>query len=330
MGVLTAGRLTVGTPCQPPIWWFGGQDGETPDFEQAAVFDWTPFEVRRHLEPLGQDHLLYIIFDEFDKIADMAVRQLFADTIKLFSDRAVPATLIVIGVSDDVTGLIEDHRSIERCLAQIHMPCMPREELEQIVLLGHKKVGMEIEPRGLNEITGLSKGLPTYTHLLALHASREALGNKTLRVTYDHVRRAIKTAISQTEESIRTEYDRATYSTRSDTLHVSVLLACAMSETDEFGRFQPIDVCGPMKVITGKDFTTDRFAAHLKQFSSQERGGVLKRTGAEYKWRYQFVNPLLQPYILMRGLDAGLVTDDKLDLNTQTEKKYPLFKRTKP
>jgi hypothetical protein len=89
------------------------------------------------------------------------------------------------------------------------------------------------------------------------------------------------------------------------------------------------DVCDPMKTITGSDFTTDRFATHLKQLSSEVRGGVLKRTGAEYKWRYQFVNPLLQPYILMRGLDAGMITDDKLYFNTQADAKYPLFKGKK-
>lgn len=64
----------------------------------------------------------------------------------------------------------------------------------------------------------------------------------------------------------------------------------------------------------------------LKQFSSEEKGGVLKKTGGEYKWRYQFENPLLQPYVLMKGLDAGLITDDQLSLRKQqSASKYPLL-----
>ena len=301
-------------------------NGETSEFDEAAIFDWTPFEIRRHIEPIGRNGVLYVILDEFNSISP-EVRQLFADTIKLLSDRASPVTLIAIGVSDNVTGLIHDHRSIERCLAQIHMPRMQREELEQIVKLGHSRVGMTIQPDSLDEITGLSKGLPTYTHLLALNASRNALDHKSLEVNMQHVKQAMEASICETEESIRTEYDLATYSPKKTALHSKVLLACAMADTDEFGRFQPPDLCAPLKKITGEDFTTDRFSVHLKQFSSEEKGGVLKKTGSEYKWRYQFENPLLQPYVLMRGLRAGIITDEQLDLNSQSESLYPLFKK---
>ncbi len=292
---------------------------------REVPLDWTPFEVRRRIESLARRGILYIVLDEFDKVVDRGVRQLIADTIKVFSDHAVNATLIVIGVSDDATGLIEDHRSIARCLAQIPMPRMPQAEIGQIVTLGLKKVGMAINEDALYQIIGLSKGLPSYAHLLALHASREALDRRTLTVQVDHVQHAIKVAISQTEETIRTDYDNATYSSRK-TLHSAVLLACAMAKTDEFGRFQPNDVCGPMREVTGEEYTSDRFSGHLKQFCEVNRGAVLKKTGGEYRWRYQFRNPLLQPFVLMKGLDAGLVSKEVLDLRMDDER-YPLFNR---
>lgn len=162
-----------------------------------------------------------------------------SDTIKLLSDRTAPVTIIVIGVADDVTGLIEDHRSIERCLAQILMPRMPQDELELIVTKGFGKVGMTTTGPVAAEISGLSKGLPHYIHLLALYAGRDAIDRKTLTVNSTHVENAIKSAINQAQESIRTDYDKATYSVKKDTLYESVLLACSMAETDEFGRFQP-------------------------------------------------------------------------------------------
>lgn len=287
---------------------------------------WTPFEVRRKVESIASKGLFYVVLDEFDKIEDSNVRQLIADTIKLFSDHVVRATIIVIGVSDDATGLINDHRSIERCLAQIHMPRMPRKEVEQIVTFGLEKVDMNISGDALFRIIGLSKGLPSYAHLLALHASRQALDNKTLVVQLTHVQDAIKVAISQTEETIRTDYDKATYSSR-DTLHAKVLLACAMARTDEFGRFQPNDVCGPMCEITSECYTSDRFSSHLKQFCETSRGPVLKKTGGEYRWRYQFYNPLLQPFVLMKGLEVGLISENKLDLSAEGDVRYPLFRR---
>jgi hypothetical protein len=203
---------------------------------------------------------------------------------------------------------------------------MRRGELEQIVTLGLEKLGMKINDDALFEITGLSKGLPTYAHLIALHAGRQALDSRSLAVNLEHVKRAIRTAISQTEETIRSDYDQAVYSPRK-TLFDTVLLACAMARTDGFGRFQPNDVCGPMKAITGEDYTSDRFSRHLKEFCKPIRGPVLRKTGGEYRWRYQFRNPLLQPYVLMRGLDAGVITEEKLDLNAEDDSRYPLFRQ---
>ena len=54
---------------------------------------------------------------KFDKIQDEGARTLIADTIKLLSDYAVKSTIVIIGVSDDLTGLIREHQSVERCLA---------------------------------------------------------------------------------------------------------------------------------------------------------------------------------------------------------------------
>ena len=255
-------------------------------------------------------------------------RSLTADTVKLFSDRAVEATLIIIGVSDDVNGLISDHRSIQRCLQQIHMPRMPRGELENIVQHGLGEVGMSIDDDALTEITGLSKGLPHYTHLLALNASRQALDEQRLAITLDHVQKAIHTATEQAQESIRHDFDKATFSSRPGTLHHQVLLGCALADADEFGRFQPTDVCEPLEDITGKKpFTTDRFAGHLKAFCQPDRGAILERIGIQYRWRYRFADPLMQPYVIMRGIETGLVTEAMTRSVIERQDRYPLFKK---
>jgi hypothetical protein len=282
--------------------------------------------VRRNLEPYSKQGLLYVVIDEFDKVVDADSRQLMADTIKLLSDHAVAATLVIIGVADDATGLINDHQSIDRCLAQIPMPRMPRSESESIVTNGLEKLGMTIDPEALYEILGLCKGLPTYVHVLALHSARDAVDEKHLNVTVANVKNAIKRAISHTEETIRQEYDRATFSTR-PTIYPQVLLACAMCRTDEYGRFVPNDLCKPMRTITGEDYKSDRFTGHLKEFCKPERGGVLRMTGMEYRWRYQFRNPLLQPFVLMKGLDAKLISEDDLRLRPPADE-LPLFKPT--
>jgi Cdc6-like AAA superfamily ATPase len=300
------------------------EDAETNEQSLMAA---TPQDVRRFFQGVGTKGLVYVILDEFDKLSNPAARALVADTIKLLSDRAVPVTLILVGVSDDVTGLINDHRSIERCLTQIHLGRLAIAELSLIVKRGLAVVGMTIDDIALSEITGLSKGLPHYTHLLSLHACRAALDQMSMNVTIEHVQKAIKSALKSSQESICRDYDKATFSTKKNTLHERVLLACAMAVPDEFGRFQPTDVCEPMRKITGQEFTTDRFSRHLHQFCDDDHGQVLKHIGEEYRWKYRFRNPLMQPYLLMRGLDSGAITEKDLqldvDLNCQRRLKLP-------
>lgn len=54
------------------------------------------------------------------------------------------------------------------------------------------------------------------------------------------------------------------------------------------------------------------FSRHLSEFINNERGSVLKRTGSSRRFRYRFSNPLIQPYVIMRGLADGIVTEETL------------------
>lgn len=135
--------------------------------------------------------------------------------------------------------------------------------------------------------------------------------------------------IKEGQESIRNAYDKATYSSKKRTLYAAVLLACAIADTDDGGRFQPADICEPISGITnGRISTTDRFANHLKAFCGPDRCSVLVREGTEYRWRYRFSNPLMQPYVIMKGIESGLITDEKLRLIVEQESSYPLFKKS--
>ena len=92
---------------------------------------------------------------------------MFADTIKTLSDFSLDTTLILVGVADDIDDLITEHESINRCLAQIHLPRMSVGELESIVKFGIETAGMEISGEAVSQICALALGLPNYVHALA-------------------------------------------------------------------------------------------------------------------------------------------------------------------
>ena len=72
---------------------------------QNLPADPRPNDVLRLLQSINANTLL--ILDEFDRVTDQNSVRLMSDTIKTLSDRAVPATFVLVGVADNVDGLPE-------------------------------------------------------------------------------------------------------------------------------------------------------------------------------------------------------------------------------
>lgn len=269
-----------------------------------------PDHVRLALATISAQKPLVIFFDEFDRLADTEVHRLFADTIKTLSDQMVAATICIVGVADNVNELITEHASVERALAQIHMPRMSTEELQQIVTKGLGSVSMTVTGPALRNITALSQGLPHYTHLLAQQAALQADLRVDTVVSEDDVKIAVEKALSKTQESISSLWYRATYSSR-ENLYKQVLLACAIAPADSRGYFSAASVRETLSSIMDRRMEIPSFSMHLNSFSS-DRGPVLKKEGSQRNFRYRFTDPLLKPFVLMRGLADDLIAPDQI------------------
>ena len=283
----------------------GSLDETVPDTITSA-------DVKRALTSVGKGCVLVVIIDEFDRIGDPEVRGTFADTIKILSDHAVPATLILVGVSDTVDGLIAQHQSVERALVQVRMPRMSADELEHIVSRGLELLGLTIDPDALAHVAALSQGLPHYTHLLALHATRLALEEGTERIGVAHVMQAIGRALDKAQHSIKSAYALSIASRRDNNYYPDVLLACALAHKDDFGFFGHADVRHSLEVLSPGRFKDTRIERHLKHFAELERDPVLHTEDGAAGRRYRFRNPLMQPYVILQGVSDGRVKRDML------------------
>jgi Cdc6-like AAA superfamily ATPase len=282
-------------------------------FEEELPQSITPDSVRVLLEQVGKQFLLILIVDEFDRLVNEADARLFADTIKTLSDYAIPATIVLVGVADSVDRLIHGHESVLRNLVQIPMPRMPANELRAIVTNRLPKLGMSIAEPALEKITILSRGLPHYTHLIGQHAALAAIEQGESDISESHVKIAMDKAIQNAQQTLQSEYHTATVSPQKGNLYAEVLLACALSQADEFGYFAPADLRSPLQSITGRDYDIPNFARHLSAFTSQTRGGILQSKGDKYQRRFRFGNPLMQPYVIMRGIAGGLISLDDIE-----------------
>jgi hypothetical protein len=66
-------------------------------------------------------------------------------------------------------------------------------------------------------------------------------------------------------------------------------------------------VCEPLSDILKKQVKIDAFQQHLKKFITEERSKILLRRGQDRAFKFRFRDPMMQPYVIMKGIEEGLV-----------------------
>lgn len=265
----------------------------------------TPQDAVRLLTQLSASEPLVVIIDEYDRVEDARARGLMADTLKTLSDQAVNTTVVLVGVADDVNTLIAAHPSVERALVQIHVPRMSREELIDAFMRALRLIGMTAEEAVVQRIATLSQGLPHYTHLLGQGAARAASLENQTRITITHLDASVAVALRRASESVRQAYEQSIVRARRG-IYPEILLAAVLSPRDAYGAFNVAAVRDTLERIVRREVRglTNQIAA----LTETGRGGALQKLGAGKTARYRFVNPLLEPFVLMRGLEQGWAT----------------------
>lgn len=246
------------------------------------------------------------VFDEFDRITDDETKERMAETIKLLSDVSPNTTIVLVGIADTIQDLLDHHLSVQRSVRQIEMPRMTPAEIEEIVTKRLTLAEMTISPHALKDIKNLSKGMPGYAQLLGLYAAKEAIKRRAVKVLDSDVNNCIGKCLQDAGSTISELYANTVQSTHSNSNYEAVLLACALSKQDEFGRFSASDVIAPLSMILEKGVTIPDFNRHLISFTSK-RGPVLKRKGTQGNYKYSFIEPRMQSYVTMKGFEAGTV-----------------------
>lgn len=269
--------------------------------------DSTPDDIVSFLRRL--DHRMVFVFDEFDQIRNRDVTQAFAEIVKALSDYAAMPKIVLVGVGDTIGDLISAHASAERALRQIPMPRMEEKESIEIVEKAMMALGTTCRPEAMTRVARMSQGLPHYVHSIGLHATRCALHHHgSTEVDMRSVNVGISEALSESEHSLLDAYVNAVSSPRKDALFRTVLVACALSKTDELGRFTPAAVRDCLSAM-GRPLEIPAFSSHLNKFASGDRK-VLQKSGTARRYRYRFGNPMLQPYVVMQGITDKVVGPD--------------------
>ncbi len=286
----------------------------------------SPDGVRPALQDLSTMASLIVIFDEFDRIKNTEVITAMADTIKALSDNSVNATILIIGVADSVNELIREHQSIERALVQIPMPRMSDDEIRTIIGKGLARLTMAIDDAACEDLVVFSQGVPYIAHLLCIYTCRAALATGRKTIYSSHVEQGMNRSLDQWQQSIKALYNDAVQSPRPGHIYREVLLACALAEVDELRYFAVAEVSKPLSRIANRNFEPVSYARHLKDLSEPARGRILQRVGESFRLRYRISNPILRPYIIMRGVKDKMITKDQiLEWKSGTDERVSRF-----
>lgn len=235
---LRAQAFALGKPEYAPI---------NADYERISQS-----EVRRELQKCNVNAIPIIIIDEYDKIVDRDTKEMTANFIKEIYDYGVTTTLIIVGVAENISELIKDHKSIDRALTQIKIQRMAQDELKEIIESRTALLPIKFSADAIWTIIMLSRGLPYFTQTLSKHAALKAISEKRRYVKQEDVESSMEQFILDTESSFRDAYNLATHSNQRANYFQQALLACALAKTDDDGFFTANEVVEPYSAILGE------------------------------------------------------------------------------
>jgi hypothetical protein len=312
-------KVTITLPAKPGMGFTADDSPAISDPQRTTLGDVTS------TSSVDQDQIINTIskirsvwiFDEFNLVPE-GEREAFADLIKALSDSNSLATVILVCVAEDVSEIIASHHSIERCTTQVLMPRMEASELGEILQRAEVITEMAFSPDAKQLILSLSQGFPYITHFLGREAAQAALSRGSLDINQTDIDTAARQFVENAQESLKEAYRAATYSKATNAIYGEVLLACALADKDQYGNFTMSSVANAISSLRQRAVTAGVFAEHMAKFCEDaERGKPLARKGTKGSWVYKFANPLLQPYVVLRGKTSSLYSGAQLGLGSQ-------------
>lgn len=267
-----------------------------------------PTTIRREFSKANPNSIPVIIIDEYDKIVDEDARELTANLIKEFYDYGTNVTVILVGVAENIGTLVEDHQSIGRAIIQVPLNRMSDEELKEIILKRTNRTPMSFTGDAMWTIIALSQGLPFFTQTLSKHAALNAVESRRITIDTDDVESAMDKFIEDSEVSFIDAYRDATRSNQANYFKES-LLACALAKTDDEGFFTANDVLEPYTAIMKAKKQIAHYEKHLRRFSSEDGGNILSKRGGDRQLQFRFSDPMMQPYVIIRGIQSKMIDD---------------------
>lgn len=251
-------------------------------------------------EALSAEGVRILFLDNFENLRqhpyahETAVE--ITQLMKACSDRSGGVKVIVAGIPFEAEQLLSIDDATGRRTAQLEVPRMPDEELDEILQKGEDKLGISFDADCRVSIIRYSDGFPYYTHLHALHAVRRALRDGRVNVSFNDFMDALGSIIEDTDLTLQQRYKDAAETTGAVKVRKSVMEAIARTEKQELTfrevkrSFRDIHPRYDMKQA---DLINPHLAALVDKYHVLQSRGLPKSMDRTYR----FANPLMRAYV---------------------------------
>ena len=271
----------------------------------------SPEIIRRELQKVPSNVTTIIIVDEFDQLQDNKARELTAHLLKFLHDHAVNATVLLIGVAENVEELIVNHQSLRRVLSLVKLERMNASDLNEILDSRLRLTPLRLCDEARSELVALSCGLPYYTQTLGKLAALNAINDHRDRINVNDIDAAIESFLVESGQSFSADYERAIESQQPDNIFCEVILACALADSDAGGVVKPAAVAKTLNlVMPNKSQPLVRIQHCMSLFASDRRGKILTRAGKKGDYRYRFSDALMRPFIIIRSIKDHTIDEN--------------------
>lgn len=180
------------------------------------------------------------------------------------------------------------------------MPRMKKEESEEIIDNGLRKLEIRIENQVRDKIIEFASGFPHYIHLLCEFGCKEIIENNKDLFSDTYLLIAIRQGIENTSEQLRINYRKAILTANSSNKWRDLLFACANAEFDEFNAFTIREVVKQYARITKKSCKSGSLNYNINQLLTDDRGEILNKIGKGMGTRYTFRNPMMRAFVKLK------------------------------
>lgn len=180
---------------------------------------------------------LVCVIDEFDRIEDFETRTRLADTIKQVSDRGLPLSFMIVGVSESLDQILGQHPSIQRNVVAIHLPLLTDSDIASMLAKGGRESGLSFSPQAIVQVTVIARGMPYMAQLLGLRIAQSAFARGEGNVGDEDVSAGVERLIDDARSNVVGLYATLTDSGRDGEM-VTALRRIATAEQDGYGRLE--------------------------------------------------------------------------------------------